>query len=184
MTNFENLKSQWENQPKLKTPDNGSKIVIEKVAFLKRKQRITNFVLSITAIILLGFFFYITAYNNTKVTMALLLMFGAVLVRIIVEQLSIKKLYRLDVTTNNTTFKQKMVSYYKSRINTHYVITPILIILYITGFMILMPYFKQGLSTGFYTYIQVSGFMTLLVLVFLIGKQIAKEIKILKGLSS
>ncbi|NMH89285.1 hypothetical protein [Flavivirga algicola] len=184
MTTFENLKSQWDNQPELKTPDNGSKMIIEKVTFLKRKQRITNFVLTITAIILLGFFFYIAAYNNTKVSMALLLMFGAVLARIIVEKLSIRKLYKLDVTANNMTFRQKVVYYYKSRITTHYVITPILIILYITGFMILMPYFKQGLSTGFYTYIQVSGFMTLFVLVLLIGKQIAKEMKILKGLSS
>ncbi len=184
MTTFENLKSQWENQPELKTPDNGSKMIIEKVSFLKRKQRITNIVLGITAIVLLGFFFYITAYNNTEVTMALLLMFGVLLVRIIIEQLSIKKLDGLDVTTNNTTFKQKMVNYYKSRINTHYIMTPILVILYIIGFIILMPYFKQGLSTGFYTYIQVSGILTLLVLVFFIGKQIAKEIKILKGLSN
>ncbi len=184
MTTFENLKSQWENQSELKTPENGSKIIIEKVAFLKRKQRITNIVLSVTAAILLGFFFYITAYNNTKAAMALLLMFSVLLIRIIVEQLSIKKLHRLDVTIDNTTFKQKIVNYYKSRINTHYIITPILIILYVTGFMILMPYFKQGLSTGFYTYIQVSGFVALFVLVFFIGKQIAKEIKMLKGLSS
>ncbi len=184
MTTFENLKSQWDNQTELTIPENGSKIIINKMTFLKKKQRITNIVLSITAIVLFGFFFYIAAYNNTKASIALLLMFGALIVRILVERLSIKKLYKLDVTTNNITFKQRMVHYYKSRINTHYVITPVLIVLYVTGFVILMPFFKQGMSTGFYTYIQVSGIATLCVLVFFIGRQIAKELKILKGLSS
>ena len=57
MTTFEDLKSQWDEQPEYKTPDNGSKLIIEKVTIIKRNQRITNMVLSATVIMLGAFFF-------------------------------------------------------------------------------------------------------------------------------
>ena len=122
---------------------------------LKRKQGIKIFVLLITILILVGFFFYIEAYRNITVSMALLLMIGSLFVRIFVELLSINKLKKIDVTKNSSVFSEKMVAYYKSRIRTHYITTPIIIALYSIGFIILMPFFKENLSSGFYTYIAI-----------------------------
>ncbi|OEK06123.1 hypothetical protein A8C32_19015 [Flavivirga aquatica] len=169
---FENIKSQWENQSELMPPKNGSKLIIERITFIKKKQRITNVILSITGIILIAFFFYIAAYNNVLVAVALLLMLGSLLVRIIIEQFSIKKLKQIKVTISATAFKQEMINYYRKRIRTHYIITPIVIVCYAIGFIILLPFFKESLSNGFYTYIQVSSIVILVVLTLFIIKEV------------
>ena len=182
MTTFKDLKSQWDSQPKHNIPNGGSELIIKKMTTLKRKQAITNIVLLITILILVGFFFYIKAYKNTTVASALLVMVGSLFVRIFIEYLSIKELNTIDVTKNATAFSENMISYYKRRIRTHYIITPIIIVLYSIGFMILMPFFKDNLSRGFYTYISVSAIIILIIMVFFIGKQIKKELSILKGI--
>ena len=184
MKTFEDLKSQWEKQPELLTPNNGSKLIIEKVTFIKRKQRITNIVLTITSIVLIVFFFYIKAYNNSLVTMALVLMIGSVWGRICIEYFSIRKLKQINITNTASGFKQKIIMYYKSRIKIHYVFTPIIITLYAIGFIILLPFFKESLSSGFFTYIKVSSLVVLIVLGLFIRKQIQKELFILRELQT
>jgi hypothetical protein len=184
MKKFEDLKSQWENQPEIETPNDGAKLIVKKVNFIKKEQRITNIILGMTSIILISFFFYISAYNNVLVAAALLLMVGSLLVRMIIEYISMRKLKQINRTVGVVDFKKNLVDYYKKRIKTHYVFTPIIMILYIVGFVILLPFFKESLSSGFYTYIQVSSIVVLLVLVFFIRKQILKEMLILKELSS
>lgn len=182
MTVFKDLKSQWDSQPKIEVPKNGLKQIIEKIVFIKNKQRITNIVLGTMIVILCFFFFYITAYSNTLVSIALLLMIGALIIRIYVERFSIKLLKQLDVTIDSTTFKHKMIDYYKKRVKIHYILTPILIIIYTIGFILLLPFFKEALSWGFYSYIKISGIIILIVLGFFIRKQILKELLILKEL--
>lgn len=182
MTAFEDLKSQWENQSEYKAPKNGARLIVEKVGLLKRKQRITNVVLGITALVLIAFFFYIMAYNNTTATMALLLMVSVLFIRIIIERLSIKKLKEINVTDDSASYKLKIIDYYKKRIKVHYVITPIMFLLYILGFSILLPFFKAGVSSWFYTYILVSGIVFFIVIGLYVRKEIKKEISLLKEL--
>ena len=131
MTEFKDLKSKWEQQPEVEVPSNGLEDIIKKITFLKYKQRISNVVLLTTVLILIGFFFYVNAYSNGLVTFALFLMIGSLLIRVGLEYLSIKKLNQLDVTTNTSTFSAIMTSYYKKRIKTHYIFTPIIMLLYI-----------------------------------------------------
>lgn len=184
MTAFNDLKSQWEQQPQVEAPANGSTIIIKKISVLKKKQRIANIVLLATAIVLTVFFFYVNAYTNALVTLALSLMIGVLLIRVILEYFSIKKLNQLDVTTNASSFKTAITSYYKKRIITHYIITPIIMSLYISGFVILLPVFKENLSKGFYTYIIVSGLCVFIIMILGIGKQIKKELRILKQIKT
>lgn len=180
MTAFEDLKSDWNNQPEHNTPEDGIELIVKKMTAIKRKQGITNIVLSITILILAGFFFYIEAHKNTTVSMALLLMISSLVVRILVEYYSINRLKKMDVTKNSSVFNENMVTYYKRRITTHYITTPIIIVLYSIGFITLMPYFKENLSSGFYTYISVSAIIILIAMVLFIGKQIKKELSVLK----
>jgi len=182
MTAFEDLKSQWDDQPEITTPNKGSEQIIKKITFIKNGQRITDIVLVITVIVLIGFFFYISAYRNTLVAKALLLMIGSLLVRIIIEFFSIKSFKKINITINTTVFKQKMMSYYKKRIKIHYIMTPIIVGLYIIGFVVLLSFFKVELSYGFYIYIKVSAIIILIILGFFIRKQIIKELTILKEL--
>ena len=182
MTKFKDLKSQWENQSELKTPNNGSEQIIQRMNFVKRKQLITNIVLGVTSIVLVSFFFYIKAYKNEIVAFALLLMIGSLLIRIFIENRSSQKLKNINITVDARTFKQKMIEYYKKRIKIHYVITPVIVALYIIGFIMLLPFFKQELSTGFYIYIKLSAIMILIVLTIFIRKQVLKERNTLKEL--
>jgi len=183
MTAFEDLKSQWQEQTKPETPNNGAKIILKKINFIQKKQRITNVVLSVTILILIAFFFYINAHSTTLVAFALFLMIGALLIRVLIEIFSINKLKQMDVTKDATAFKMEMIAYYKNRIRTHYIATPILVLLYAIGFIILLPFFKESLSYGFYTYIWVSSIFILFILALFIGKQIKKELSQLKKIN-
>lgn len=180
---FDDLKFQWKEQPLPETPEDGSKAVLKKVNFLKKKQRIANCVLIITMLVLIGFFFYIDAYNNMIVTFGLLLMISSLLIRVSIEYFSIKKLKQLDVTKDAITFKTEMIAYYKTRLKTHYIATPIIIFFYAVGFCILLPSFKQSLSKGFYTYVWVSASVLLFIMVFFIAREIKKELSNIKEIT-
>lgn len=183
MKAFDDLKSQWKEQPLPETPKNGSKTVLEKISFLRRKQRITNGVLLTTILILTGFFFYINAYKYMIVTFGLLLMIGTLLIRVVIEYFSIKKLKQLDVKKDAISFKTDMIAYYNTRIKTHYIATPVIILLYAVGFCLLLPSFKQSLSKGFYTYIVVSAIIILFIMVFFIGREIRRELNLIKKIA-
>ena len=184
MITFENLQAEWNNQPEFNIPEEGTKAITKKVSFLKRKQQITNIVLSITAIILIGFFFYVAAYRVNAAMYGLFLMIGSLAIRIGVEVLSVRKLRHLDMVLNASVFKEKLVAYYRKRIKIHYILTPLAIIAYCIGFMQLLPIFKENLSSGFYTYIVVSSIVLLLILGLFIAKQIKNELSLLQELKT
>jgi len=176
MTVFEDLKEQWADQPKPEVPNDGAKKIIEKIISVRRKQRITNVVLSITALVLISFFFYISAYKFQTVTIGLLLMIGGIILRIGIEFNSIRNLKRMNVLSDAQSFKQQIIRYYKGRTKVHFIITPLIITAYCIGFILLLPAFKATLSSGFYSYIVISSMVLLVVLVIFIAKQIRKEL--------
>ncbi|WP_400075864.1 hypothetical protein [Winogradskyella sp. R77965] len=184
MNNFENIQSEWQSQPNIAGTSKGLENVYRKTNELKKKQQISNIVLGTTVAILIIFFFYVKAYLEVKATLALGLMIMALIVRIIIEFLSISSLKNINYNLDFKSFKEKLSGYYKRRVKTHYIFTPIILVLYVIGFLILMPYFKVGLSSGFYTYIQVSAVVVLVIGVVLIFNQAKKELFILKGLMS
>lgn len=182
MDSFKKIQSKWEKQAEITIPENGFEVMLNKIKAIKNKQKITNIVLGITALVLIGFFFYISGYNNNQVVLGLSLMIGGLITRIVIELLSIKRLKKLNTSANNAVFRQGLIKYYSQRRIVHLVLTPIIIVLYIIGFIILLPLFKANLSTGFYTYIVVSSIVVLLVLGLFIGRQIKKELMELRVL--
>lgn len=183
MKTFDDLKNHWKEQSQPEIPKDGANTIIKKIDFIRRKQRITNGVLLTTTIILIVFFFYIEAYNHSIVSIGLLLMIGTLLLRVSIEYFSIKKLKQLDVTKDAVAFKTDMITYYSSRLKTHYIVTPGIIFLYAIGFYLLLPGFKESLSKGFYTYVWVSAIVILFILGFFIAREIRKELKTLKQLT-
>jgi len=182
MTAFEDLKSQWKDQSQPKTPNDGVETILNKIKFIGKQQRITNVVLGITSFILIGFFFYVSAYNYPTVTIGLLLMIGSLALRIGLEYFSMRALKTMNVSTNVETFRQRMIRYYKRRTKVHFIITPLLIALYCVGFIMLLPSFKESLSDGFYNYIIVSSIVVFLVLSLFIAREIKRELGNLKEL--
>lgn len=184
MEAFEDLKTQWDGQSPSKIPEDGVQNIMEKMKSIKAKQRIMNIVLALTGIVLLGFFFYISAYRFQIVMTGLLIMLMALVVRIAIEIFSINTISELDVAGDATNFKRRLVKYYNNRVRVHYIFTPIIILLYCIGFVMLLPSFKANLSSGFYTYIWISSVVLLIVFGLLIGKQAKKELDVLRQLKS
>ncbi len=184
MTAFDDIKKQWESQAYPKTPENGSEKVIAKVSAIKKKQQITNVILSATALILIAFFFYISAYKVSRAMLGLFLMIGALGFRIVLEVMSIQRLKQLDRTLDAKNFKQQLISYYNRRVWVHGLATPLILAAYCVGFIILLPLFKENLSEGLYTYVWVSSIVLLLVFSIFIGIQIKRELHVLKKMKS
>ncbi|MFS4492799.1 hypothetical protein [Maribacter sp. 2308TA10-17] len=182
MTAFEDLKSQWENQGKSEIPKDGAKQILKKITSVRKKQGITNAVLTVTGLVLVAFFFYVSAYKFQPVMIGLLLMIGALVLRIGLEFSSIRTLKNLNVSTTAEKFKKQMIRYYTKRRKVHFILTPIIILVYCIGFLMLLPAFKESLSSGFYNYIVVSSVVVLVVLCFFIAREIRRELAILSEL--
>ncbi len=184
MEAFEDLKSQWDNQSHPKAPEDGSKQIVEKMNAIRKKQRITNFVLGSTIVVLAAFFIYISAYKFQTVMMGLLLMIGMLVIRIGLEIHSIRTLKKMNIAQDSKSFKNQMIHYYTNRKKVHFVFTPIIILLYCIGFAILLPSFKVSMSSGFYSDILISAVVSLILLSIFIFKQIRKELSVLKLLKN
>ncbi|MEL7006278.1 MAG: hypothetical protein AAFN93_26655, partial [Bacteroidota bacterium] len=72
--------------------------------------------------------------------------------------------------------------HYQSRLRINYIITPICFAIYVFGFTMLLPFFKNEFSGGFYTYILISGFVSFFVLIIIIAYGILKEHRMLRKL--
>ena len=150
MSKFEELKTQWGNQKEAEIPQNGANEIRNRIVFIQKKQRITNGVLAATIVVLLAFFFYVSAYRFQSVMVGLLLMIGALATRIGLEVSSIRSLKNMNVSTTVETFKNTMIRYYKRRTKVHFIATPIIVLVYCVGFGMLLPAFKERLTSGFY----------------------------------
>ena len=179
---FEDLKSQWKDQKEVSPPKDGVKQILETLSSIRKGQQLTNVILAITALVLIAFFFYISAFKFQPTMIGLLLMIGVLLIRIALEFFSIHKLRSIKPLADASQYTQQIVDYYGFRQKVHFIITPLILITYCIGFYILLPGFKTSLSTGFYSYIIVSAIVVLVVLGLFIGKQILKELKVLRNL--
>ncbi|WP_282132349.1 hypothetical protein [Cellulophaga baltica] len=182
MKAFEELKTQWAEQDIIATPSEGHKAILKKVNSIKKKQKLTNVILTITVIILVAFFIYIAAYNQSMTTIGLALMITALVIRILIELISTKKIRSLEIAAKASAYKKSVTLYYQQRKKIHFIWTPILIVVYILGFVLLLPSFKENLSPGFFLYITISFPIIMIVLSTFIYKKISFELNLLQQL--
>lgn len=182
MNEFDNFKKEWKKRVLPESQTNGHKEVIQKGKLIRMKQTIGQAILSATTILLIAFFFYISAYKNPQVSIGLMLMIGSLIIRVVIEFAFKFKANNQPYTEGLSKFNRSIIKYYKSRLYINYLITPILFISYIIGFILLLPAFKESLSSGFYTYIIYSSWVILGLLAVLIFVQIKKELKNIESL--
>jgi len=176
MIDYENFKSQYKKQTKNSLDDDWVQ-VIKKSKFLKRKLIISQVILSTTALVLVIFFFHISAQNNPSVSFALKAMIAALGLRVVLESASMFWLRLLDFRKPATAFSTMANRYFGFREAIQLVATPCCYLVYVVGFVFLLPYFREELSSGFYWYIQVSGFLIFILLGLFIGKEIKRELE-------
>lgn len=116
--------------------------------------------------------------------LGLFMMMGSLLVRIVLEVRSTKNLDKLNVENETLKFKKGMVKHFSRRRWIHFLITPMAFAVYVIGFVMLLPAFKENLSSGFYTYILVSSIVVLTFLAVFISFHIYREQLTLKSLNT
>ena len=180
--NKDKLSQIWNSQEKeisLEHPEN----IIKKAKKQRNGQFISITVMSITVIISLIYATYYVGNNWNKFTLGIVLMISSLSFRIILEYVSLYRKESQLISLDNRSFNKYLKRYYKIRLKVNYIITPLCFAIYIFGFIMLLPYFKQIFSAGFYTYILISGFGSLVVIGVIVIKSILKEQKFLNLLN-
>ena len=181
MKTFEELQNAWNSndQEINETFLNQLQGTIKKI---NAKKRITMLVLAITAIILLIYLFWIGKDAPLLFIVGLGIMITSLFIRIVLEQLSIHKLSKIPKDHSFYTHQDRLKSYYTSRLVIHQWITPLILIAYWIGFVLLLPALKENLSTFWFNYVWISSIPIAIVMVLFIAHHIKKERKTLEQL--
>ena len=189
MSDFNEMKNIWD-QAKSEQVGQAmdTDLLIQKAKSAKNESKndhiMTILILSATVAVLSFFFLKIAPVKESLSLIAATLMIGSLLVRIIVEAVSLSKAMKLAFTENVQQLIHNMNAYYKLRVRIHGNLTYIIIALYMIGFYMLMPEFNLYLSEGMMWYINTSFPIIAVVLFFVIRKGVRKELKTLQQFSS
>ena len=175
------LSQLWSRQGHDFTIDD-SNTIVHKAKKQRRGQYITIAILTITVLTLLVFALYVVEQWN-DFTLGLTFMISSLVFRVFLEFITLYQKESQLVSLDNKSFRTYLKKYYQQRLGINYFITPICFALYVIGFLKLLPYFKQEFSQGFYTYIVISGAVSLLLLLGIIANSIVKEHRFLAELN-
>lgn len=172
----------WDSQKSeiaLENPAN----IIKKAKKQRAGQFITITVLSVTVLVLIAYAIAFIGSSWNNFALGLMLMISSLTFRIILEIITIYRKEYLLISLDNQAFQGYLKKYYSMRLRINYAITPICFGIYVYGFTLLLPYFKSAFSEGFYTYIVISGIVSLLVIAAIVINSILKEHRFLRELS-
>ncbi len=167
------LNKLWDSQDKTVPKDLLSKIV-PKAKKQRRGQYIGTLVMTTTNLILVVYTLYFANHWN-DFALGLFLMISSLVFRVILELITLYRKESRLVTLDYKAFRAYLKRHYRLRLGINYFITPLCFAVYVVGFIKLLPYFEYYLSQGFYTYILISGIVSLLVLLGIVINSIIKE---------
>ena len=187
MEKFEDLQATWELQTDVQ-PKLTSHEIIEKGAKQLQQIKIKHYgTIAILTLLIFALTYYYFWIYNEKITAqlnGLRVMILVIIVRIILEIISIIQFKKIDFTDSFTNYTTKLMQFYKFRKTIHFIVAPLILISYCIGFIALLPLFKENLSKGFYLYIIWSGSIFLIIFGFIMFKSSKKDIQNLKFLKN
>ncbi len=178
MEDFDKMIAEWKNQP-VPQAKNTLEIIglaSNRLKDSRRKHLITSIVLSITLL-------FVVAYAITVNSESLLflvgigLMVASLLVRILIEWYSSVCLRRINIDEITNSYLTQLNGFYKRRRKIQGLVTTFLFGTYVVGFLLLIPLFRQTMSSELFIYIVVSGPVILAVMAFFIWKKIGEELR-------
>jgi hypothetical protein len=187
MENFDELQSLWNKQSGSRINTTTSDLIRKAEVNMKRVkigQFLTIGILSTLTTILIGYFIWVGAYRLNALTIGLGMMISVIIVRIMLELISVNKLKRIKPDSSVIEFSNRIARFYTWRRKIHVIFIPIIYISYTAGFAFLLPSFREKLSPGMYLYVLISGFGSLTFLAFFIARKIKKETTLLNLLRS
>ncbi|MFC5195273.1 hypothetical protein ACFPH8_08020 [Bizionia hallyeonensis] len=159
------------------------KEIITKAKKQRNSQYISITVMSLTVMVLIIYAFYYAFSQWNTFNLGLILMISSLTFRIALELFFLYRKEKQLISMAQKAYRAYLKKYYKARQMINYVITPICVIVYIIGFYLLLPYFKEYFSQAFYNYIVISGILSLIVVIAIIINSTIKEQRFLKQLN-
>lgn len=182
MKNFDDLQSSWQQQEQPGPKKDGVKSVQDKVGNLRRTYVSTLLILTATLVGIAIFFYYFGVRLDRPIPTPVLLMTGALAIRIGAELFGKIDLKNIRPDLSALAYEGRLRRFYSQRKWVHFLLTPLSMLAYCYGFILLIPYFKDEVSPGFYTYILVSGVICLLLLSWIIIRQAREELMLLRSI--
>lgn len=179
----DNLNKLWETQDNAISNFN-PRDIITKAKKQRNGQYISIAVMSLTVVVLISYTFYYAFNPWSSFNLGLMLMICSLIFRIILEFNSVYRKEKNLISMNHKSYHAYIKKYYQIRLAINYVVTPLCIMIYIIGFSLLLPYFKEYFSKGFYTYILVSGIISIFIVIAIIVYGTIKEQRFLKELNN
>lgn len=178
MKDFDDMISGWKSQS-VPVPRNSSEIIRfakERLNDSRKKHFATLIVLGITLIVIASYAFYTKAHDLLFIS-GIGLMIASLLVRIIIEWNSSENLKKINVAEITSGYLQQLTQFYQRRKRIHGRVTVAMFGIYLVGFMLLLPLFKQSMSQVFFIYILLSGLITFSALIYFIGRKTREELQ-------
>lgn len=178
MNEFNNMILGWKNQP-IPGASNNSRAIVElakkRITGSRNKHIATIAVLGITLFILVLFTIY-TGWKSSLFASGIGLMISALGIRIGVEWWSSVQLRKLNIGDFASNYLKQLIHFYQIRKRIHGTFTVVVFGLYVIGFTMLLPLFKESLPNGFFIYIIISGLVVFASLIYFIGKKVNEEL--------
>lgn len=182
MEPFDELQTIWSKQPQPQTAISSAQLMAKGEAHIKILRAGhwgTISILMVLILTLIAYFIFIGANVVNGLTIGLSIMIGVIIVRVLLEWLSIQKFNAIQFHSTMVIFTRQMQQYYVWRKKVHRVFIPIIYISYTIGFSLLLPGFKENLSVGMYWYVVISGYGFLTGFAVLMVHILRKEMKLL-----
>lgn len=177
---FEDLQNLWKKetiQIKENSPNSNKSIAL----IADKKKSSTNFhygnilILSLVVVLLASFFIFLAPMQEVLSRVGIALMIGGLLIRIVVEFLSVLKAKKINMTDSALQTTRESINFYKFRKKIHGPFTIVVLALYSIGFYMLSPEFSKYFSTTKMILMDGSYIIIAAVLIYFIRKGIVKE---------
>jgi hypothetical protein len=187
MEKFDALQDIWNQQKVQNTPVLSEEIIAKATAQTKKMATIhlsTILILSVTLLCLTGFFLWLKLRNSSLPYVGILMMILSLFSRIILEFISSKKFKKVNILSDFDSYTKEITRFYTFRKSIQFIVTPLSIGCYLIGFLLLLPFFKQGVSNSFFLYILISGSLFFVFITWIIIRQVKQELSILDFLKN
>ncbi len=181
-TDFEALQREWQkNKDDIKrdtTSMNDLFFLIQKKKKASVQFQYGNaIVLLVTLLVISAFFYYVAPVKEILSRIGAGFMIFGLLLRIIIEIVSIIKSKKIDIKNNVLETSENTITYYKFRKKIHGPITIIILVLYTIGFYMITPEFSLYFTTWQMILIDVSYVVGACIFIPIIRKSIRREIQ-------
>ena len=183
---MDELFKQWNSGKAIVKPAHNTDEIIRLAK--RKKKSVIDFhignivVLSVTFVVIGLFFFYVTPFRETLSRVGVTLMLGGLLLRIIIEVISIVKSKKVQLTNDAFSTTADAIAFYTFRKKIHGPVTITIVVLYIIGFYFLSPEFSKYISMKWMIIMDGSFIVGAAFLIWVIRKGIKDEMRNLQEL--